>query len=334
MKKIFVLSLMLLGLVMCHEAKANSHFYYAKATVEVAENSKGLGTVYMLNSDDEKVYEDVQRGDDFGDTNGGATVGFMIYNEPVDGYVLVNFTDQYGNTYYYPDDSSGNNPNIITVFATSDVEEDPTVFNLQAHFVLESELPKGELAQATIEAMTKYGTFMSPVDVEIPEDLLAYKVVKTENEYVVLEKINSSTLDAFTPVLLENISLFDTTISATYDPSELPEELPSLTTGLLTGTLEDTMVPMGSYVLEPLVMDETSKFYRVEDDMTFLDPFRCFLTVEGSDLPEYAIGSALTGIQTLLEEGAKAEIYDLEGKKLNNLQKGVNIIGKTKVIVR
>lgn len=334
MKKFFVLSLMLLGFMMVHEAKANSTVYYAKVTVDVAEDSKGLGTVYILTDDDQQVTEIYGKPEDYGGMNTGANFGVVIKNTPADGYVLVNFTDQYGQVYTYPEASASTNPEIISVFATSQDEANPSVFNLSAHFILESELPKGELAEVTISPELKYGTYMSPVAAEIPEDLIAYKVVGTENDAVILETIQSPYLDAFTPVLLENTGIFNATISSTFEKSDLPDELPSLTSGLLTGSLYEEAVPLGSYVLMPVALNEPSRFVRVEDDMTYTEPFTCFMTVADSEAPSYFINSTPTAIRELLQQGADVEIYDLEGRKLPGLQKGVNIVGKSKIIVR
>lgn len=333
MRKIFLLTLMLFGLMMVHEAKANSTYYYAKVTVDVAEDSKGLGTVYILNEHDEQVMEVSGTAEDYGGMNTGANYGVMIINTPADGYVLVNFTDQYGQVYTYPDETSGSNPNIISVFATSTDEADPSVFNLSAHFVLESELPKGELAEVTVSPELKYATYMSPVAAEIPDDIKAYRIVGTEKEAVVLETIHSDYLDAFTPVLLENTGIFDATISATFDRADLPEELPSLTSGLLTGAIDEEEVPLGSYVLMPIALGEPSKFIRVEDEMTTLEPFTCFMTVADSDVDVYDIENAVA-VCEILQQAAEVEIYDLEGRKLSGLQKGVNIVGGTKIIVR
>lgn len=333
MKKLFFFCVMLFGILMCQEAKANSTNYYAKVTVDVAEDSKGLGTVYILNEQDEEVMESTGMGVESGGLNDGANVGFIIMNTPADGYVLLNFTDQNGNIYTYPSASSFDNPHIISVYATSTDEADPTVFNLSAHFVLESELPKGELAEVTVSPEMKYGTFICPVAAEIPDDMQAYRITGVTDEAVILETINYDEIDPFTPVLLENIGLFDATISATYEPSELPEELPSLTDGLLTGVLEETMAPEGSYVVEPLISEEGSGFVRVETDNVFVKPYTCYMTVENSTKEAYKIGQ-LTGITELLNEGAKVQIYDMEGRKLNGLHKGVNIVGNTKIIVK
>lgn len=324
--------MMLLGLFYCHEAKAESKNFYAKVTLEVAEDSKGLGRVYMLDNNDEEVMEAVNMGSQYG-MNDGAPVGFAIYNEPADGYVLTHFTDQNGEEYYYPDDEYGSNMNNISVFGMSADESDPTPYTLSAHFALASSLPKENLAEATVSAEMKFGTFMSPVEMEIPEDFQVYVVDAVSDDAVVLTQNKTGILPAFTPVLLENVSMFDATISTTYSDEDIPEELPSLSTGLLTGVIEDSMAPFGSYVIEPSE-DVEAHFVRVADEETFLYPFSCYMNVDDSDLDAYRIQTLPVAVRSLLEDSTAPEIYDLEGRRLENLRPGVNIINGKKIIVK
>lgn len=315
----------------------DDNYYYGKITVGVAEDSKGLGTVYMLEND-EKVMEIEDRSLDYMGMNGGANIGARIFNEPAEGYVLANFTDQNNQTYKYEVDEDGETDYMVLLFATSKDEADPTIFNLLAHFVKADDLPKDILAEAVVAADEKYGTFMAPVAARIPDDMKAYRVTGIDGTTVVLEGVESELLDAFTPVLLENLGLFDATIKATYSQVDLPEELPSFTSGLLTGVLEEELLPEGVYTLEA-DGEGSSRFEKVTDDETFIDPYRCYLTVPESTEEVYTIGEKKDGpgqgaVKTLLNDLQEGNIYDLQGRKLERLQKGLNIVGNVKIIVK
>lgn len=331
MKKLFLLSAMLLGIFVCNEAKANTDNFYAKVTVQVAEDSKGLGTVYIDNIDDQLVTEDVGSGCEM-TSETGATVSFRMIITPAEGYAFLNFTDDNGDVYDVVRDENGNiiDP-IIGVWASSKDQADPTVFNLYAHFVEESLLQRGELAEVTVPAEMKFGTFFCPVDVEIPEDFKAFTVPGVQDDAILLHEVTGK-IRAFTPVVLMNTSLFDATISQPFSKEDLPEELPSLTTGLLTGVLEDSTVPMGSYAIEPND-DGEAVFVRVGDEDTEIAAYNCFLTVPESDLDSYRISELMVGINKILSNNGETIIFDMQGRRLEKLQKGINIVNGVKVIV-
>lgn len=333
MKKLYLLAaLALAAAAQCPDAYAGGDTrYYAKCTVQVAEDSKGLGTVYLVDEDGVEIDEAEGSGIDSQiPPAGGAKVTFHIVNEPADGYIFANFTDQSGTTYKY--DLPGSN--AVTLVATSEDEANPSVFNLQAHFVKEGELPKDNLAEVLITTLERYGTFMSPVDTEIPSDFVAYKILEIKDAAVMITPFESTELPAFTPVLLENVSIFNATISATYSEDDIPEDLPSMTSGLLIGTLDDMEAPIGSYVLEAYGEDDTT-FTKVVDSDTTVPAFRAYLSAEDASNDFYPLKEAEpVSVGKILDNLKEGEIYDIEGRKLDRLQKGINIVGGTKVIVK
>lgn len=110
--------------------------------------------------------------------------------------------------------------------------------------------------------------------------------------------------------------------------------------GLLTGVLEETSAPIGSYVLQD--QDGNVAFYRVFEGEEYAKPVlpanRCYLTAPASSeagvkaisFPEDP--TAIDAVKDLLS--GKAEIYDLEGRRLPALQKGLNIVNGKKVMVK
>ena len=110
------------------------------------------------------------------------------------------------------------------------------------------------------------------------------------------------------------------------------------TEGFLTGVFAATTVPEGSYVLQTL--EGKQAFYKVEGEFTINTPYRAYLTKD-SNVKAFNLGGDATAINTLevLTSGAYEGIYSVDGKKLNRIEKGVNILkmadGTTrKVIVK
>lgn len=111
------------------------------------------------------------------------------------------------------------------------------------------------------------------------------------------------------------------------------------TVGWLTGVLEENgYVPSGCYILSKY--NGRFAFYQVEgDNVKTAAKYRCYLTIP-ADQPTavsafYLNGEGeTTGINALLNANGKTEIYDLSGKRLNHLQKGINIVNGQKVLVK
>lgn len=117
-------------------------------------------------------------------------------------------------------------------------------------------------------------------------------------------------------------------------------ETTNQTVGLLTGVLvEDGHVPSGSYILSKY--NGRFAFYMVDgENVKQAQQYRCYLTIP-ADQPTavsafYLNGEGeTTGINTLLNgNNGETEIYDLSGKRLNHLQKGINIVNGQKVLVK
>ena len=112
------------------------------------------------------------------------------------------------------------------------------------------------------------------------------------------------------------------------------------TVGWLTGVLaENDHVPSGSYILSKY--NGRFAFYKVDgENVKEAQQYRCYLTIP-ADQPTavsafYLNGEGeTTGINALLSgNNGETEIYDLSGKRLNHLQKGINIVNGQKVLVK
>ena len=109
--------------------------------------------------------------------------------------------------------------------------------------------------------------------------------------------------------------------------------------GLLTGVLQEgtVYVPSDSYILSK--HNDRFAFYKVVgDNVKVAQQYRCYLTNPAPTAVSafYLNGEGeTTGINTLLNgNNGETEIYDLSGKRLNHLQKGINIVNGQKVLVK
>lgn len=94
-------------------------------------------------------------------------------------------------------------------------------------------------------------------------------------------------------------------------------------------------VPQGAYILQTL--EGRQGFYKVTSDNIKCGLYKCYLTVpaQGDAREAFFFDGDETAINALnaLTSG-KADIYDLNGRKLNRLQKGINIVNGVKIIVK
>lgn len=328
MKKLFFTFLMAFVALFVFEANANdTGSFYVTCKVKVADDSNGRGTVYIEASEGQ-VDEATKSMPNQLPPVESRDIEFTIIANPAPGYVFANFTDQYGTPHYYSDQSS----HTVILTGVSEDINNPTFYELSAHFVPEGELPAEEFIEVTVPAATKFATFVAPVSVELPEGVNAYKIVGTEEDAIVVEETDTDPLPAFTAVLLENTGVFDESVTTSYNKVQLPSPLPSLTTGLLTGTLEDLEVGLGNYILN--AAGENSKFEKLVSEVLFIDAYTCYMSAENGAESYKVSTDGTTGIDSLLNTDKETEIYDLEGRRLNRMQKGINIVNGVKIIVR
>lgn len=104
--------------------------------------------------------------------------------------------------------------------------------------------------------------------------------------------------------------------------------------GVLKGSFEQITVPVGAYVLQ--TQNDVQSFYKVyEGHQPTMKAYRAYLETSGTNARELTFGTDETAIEALnaLING-DAKIYDLNGRQLQHLQKGVNIVNGKKFIVK
>jgi len=177
----------------------------------------------------------------------------------------------------------------------------------------------------------KYGTFIAPFNVALPESVKAYTVTDMDGSTLVMSPVEGSTLEANTAVVLENTT--EENIAKEFFGKSVATE-DTYKTGLLTGYYKPVLVAastdaVSNYILQ--TQDGKQAFRKVTADYTTQTPNRAYLTVEGSSnvksvfFPSQGDATGINAVSTLL--GGDVEgIYTVGGAKVNSLQKGVNII--------
>jgi len=164
-----------------------------------------------------------------------------------------------------------------------------------------------------------YGTFVAPYEVTVPTDVSAYKVSKVTENLVTLTT-NSATISGGTPVILKNDS--EELISQTYYGKSATG---TATSGALTGFYEDGTAFTSGYVLQD--QGEGQKFYKVNGSFTGTKN-RCYLNCAsyGAKLMIYIEAEDATTIEEIDNGSMAVEYFSINGVKLDESQKGVNIV--------
>ena len=169
----------------------------------------------------------------------------------------------------------------------------------------------------------EYGTWIVPVDAEIPEGFTFYTCENFNGGS--LELVEATSIEANVPYIIQGTAGDTCTVTGIYDMSD------NLTYGCLTGVYEDTQVTSG-YVLQD--GEEGLGFYRVGSTAITLTANHCYLNVTGSSAPMFRLGDA-TGVDRMMVEEQDDVLYDLYGRKVNEPNgAGIYIKNGKKVFVK
>ncbi len=192
-------------------------------------------------------------------------------------------------------------------------------------------------------AAGKHATRIFPFKpVSLPEGVKVYTCGSIEDGTLTLTEVEDPAAD--TPYLLYSESAVESTTLKDAASAPVSKTYTSGGTDVyLTGVLDtETQVPASGdntiYALQ--TQDGVQAFYKVATAFTSTQ-YRAYLSVAGtSSVRAISIGgdhsaTAIEAVEVLdaLTSG-NAEIYDLNGRKLSKLQKGVNIVNGKKVIVK
>lgn len=199
---------------------------------------------------------------------------------------------------------------------------------------------------------SEWGSLCLPIDIDLDHnaDFTAYSLNSLSDDMVELTEL-SGTLVANTPVIIrrkinvDNLNVSASgTITANLSSSDSPSHdlklIGTYCKKIFTSADTDCFVLKGDKLMNPAKVLELSSAKTVG-----IKPYRAYMTfadgMEGSSAKAYSlcIDSETTDIDILHDISTdNAEYYDLSGRRVGNLQKGINIVkrgGKTiKVIVR
>ena len=200
----------------------------------------------------------------------------------------------------------------------------------------------GGILDVEYDLKGQYGTIILPVNYAIPTGLKFYTCNGAENG--VLTLVEASGAKKNQPYIVEYIGesgMPEATAPNKYQIIGYKNGAATTnqTVGWLTGVLEENCyVPSDSYILSKY--NGRFAFYKVDgDNVKKAAQYRCYLTIPAAQPTAvsafYLNGEGeTTGINALLNANGKTEIYDLSGKRLNHLQKGINIVNGQKVLVK
>ena len=207
----------------------------------------------------------------------------------------------------------------------------------------------------TINAGTKWATLCLPFEVSLDDqNFRAFKLLSADDvtETVELEEIKTN-IEAGTPVIIKmkdgatklNFTVANMEIANEVKPAETANgnyQLQGLYTQKMFSKDADNncYIVKGTKLMNPAKLLETTSTKFVGSK-----PFRAYM-VDNSSAPaagarmfSISVGGSTTAIEQLESTAdSKAEYYDLQGRRLQDLQKGINIVkrgGKTmKVIIK
>lgn len=194
----------------------------------------------------------------------------------------------------------------------------------------------GELLSIAYTPKAEWGTIILPINWAKPEGWTRYSCASTEGNVLDLTEYASGGGSKNTPMIIQ---VAEDKIGTTYQMIGYSNGAgtENVTAGLLTGVLEDnTEVPAGSYVLARQKSTGKIGFFPVAEDAHYgLDKYKCYLTLPASESRYNALffEGEETGIESIETENAKAVVYDLAGRRVQNAQKGVFIVNG-KVVVK
>ena len=180
----------------------------------------------------------------------------------------------------------------------------------------------------------QYGTIILPCPSTKPDGITFYNCSDTEDNGVTLTLVDDGNMEENKPYIYESTAGNKYTIIGWDKGSRARHE-----NGWLTGSLDEhgTTVPDGSYVLAANKTTGNQAFYLTNGTVN-CPQFKCYLTVpNGSATKAFYLEESgeTTGIESIFGgSNGETTIFDLSGRRLNKLQKGVNIVNGHKVLVK
>lgn len=185
-----------------------------------------------------------------------------------------------------------------------------------------------------------YATFYQYAPAQLPEGVYAYTatVASEAPDVLTLTKIEGDVVPANTAVVMHSATVVTgENTSATIQLQRVSEEGTAVEGNILEGTLAKTAKPKSDYTYYVLGKKSGMGFYKYT--AATLPDHRAYFRVGNAEgqVAAYHFEFAddiLTYIDAIESENSGAEIFDINGRRLQKAQKGMNIINGQKVFVK
>lgn len=243
-------------------------------------------------------------------------------NPSADYYLMAGFS---GNQFH----AAG----ATSVFYTADNQT--SAFRLEAVPVPQQQNAFTTTALTVGNVSANIATYSSPFPVKLPDGVDAY-IAKQDGENIVLQQITGA-LPANTGVILSSETATDyiptaRTIEALATVNAADNKLVATTGNAVPADVTAYILSQnsGTAVFKKLMSGASNRTIKQYKAYLKLDD------AQSAQLMNFAFaGSDLTGIQNVTETSAKSKTaYDLAGRKVGKLQKGIYIVNGKKVIVK
>ena len=220
----------------------------------------------------------------------------------------------------------------IQLEMTGTITDDYFYVHLDINVGYPVEVEVGDLASATVNVSDALiSTFCAPFTIVIPEDYQSFVTASTitgfSGNVLTLEPVENGVIPAHTPVVVEIPMAYELPVGGIY-----VKGTPAV--GLLTGVYENTLAPVGSYVLQNL--NGKVGFYQVEaGSQPTVKANRCYLNIPSQIKAFFFDEDEATGINAVNGEGLMVNdqpIYNVAGQRIQKIQKGINIINGKKIL--
>ena len=204
----------------------------------------------------------------------------------------------------------------------------------------------------TLKEGTSWATLCLPFNVELEgQNFRAFNLLSATDDIIKLQEVKTS-IEAGKPVVIK-MNEGENTLSFTYSGATIAPEAQTVQalensgyklTGIYTQKVFDKTADNNCFIIKGgSLMNPAMVLSKTSTQTVGTKPFRAYMQEDGTEGGARAFSLSFEGEATAIKtlngvDADNAEYYDLQGRRINSLQKGINIIkhgGKaTKILIR
>ena len=204
----------------------------------------------------------------------------------------------------------------------------------------------------TLKEGTSWATLCLPFNVELErQNFRAFNLLSATDDIIKLQEVETS-IEAGKPVVIK-MNEGENTLSFTYSGATIAPEAQTVQasensgyklTGIYTQKVFDKTADNNCFIIKGgSLMNPAMILSKTSTQTVGTKPFRAYMQENGTEGGARAFSLSFEGEATAINtlngvDADNAEYYDLQGRRINSLQKGINIIkhgGKaTKILIR